>query len=71
MKDRASKGKSKGITRRAIVHGAGVLAGAAAYAGHPLAAAERREAPSDDEDPRVLRYRETDHIRWFYRRARM
>ena len=71
MEHRASKGKSKGVTRRAIVGGAGLAVGTAAFAGQDPAADERTQTASADDDPRVLTYRETDHIRWFYRRARM
>jgi hypothetical protein len=72
MADAVSKGRRQGVTRRGVVAAAGLVVGtAAAQAGPGLPADARHEAEPEDDDPRVLRYRETDHIRWFYRRARM
>lgn len=71
MKNGAPKGTSGKMERRAFVGGFGVIAGTAACAGKGVAAEERHDAGVDPDDQRHLSYRETDHIRWFYRRARM
>ena len=71
MNNKAPEGRSRKLGRRTFVQGFGVIAGTAACAGQELAADERHDSGLDPDDPRHLPYRETDHVRWFYRRARM
>jgi hypothetical protein len=61
-----------GLARRALVRGMAGGAGAlAALATGADAAAEQEQAAAASDDPTRLNYRETEHVRWFYRRARM
>ena len=69
MKVNRPKSTSEGLGRRAVLGGIGVIAGTAACVGQQVSAEELRNIEPGDE--RHLAYRETDHIRWFYRRARM
>lgn len=58
------------LARRALLTGASAAAAGAAFA---TIAAEGQEETAEQEaasDPRRLSYRETDHIRQFYARAR-
>ena len=62
-----------GLARRALVRGmAGGAGGLAAIAAGADASAEQEQvAKTPASDPTRLNYRETEHVRWFYRRARM
>jgi hypothetical protein len=55
------------VGRRNLMRG--LVAGAAAVPALTGVAASPPDV-SDNSDPRVVRYRETDHVRSFYRRAR-
>lgn len=71
MKKDAPEGTGKRLGRRALLEGVGVIAGTVVCAGREVAADEHRDANAGPRDERHLSYRETDHIRWFYQRARM
>jgi len=55
--------KKSGVTRRGLLTGAGVAAGAAAAAVALPGAAEAIESPQEQAKSR---YRETDHVKRFY-----
>lgn len=74
MTEQARKSGPAPIRRRALLVGSTAIAAAAGYA---VFAPEGQEGGADEErrkaaasDPRRLGYRETDHIRQFYARAR-
>lgn len=56
------------IRRRQLLSAAGVATAAAAL---PEAASADQSPEAKDADPRSVTYQETEHIRWFYARARM
>jgi hypothetical protein len=68
-----ASGPSAGLQRRALLRGLAAGGGAiAAVAASSRASAEQeRQAETTPDDPTKLDYRETEHVRWFYRRARM
>ena len=66
----AGDGPDRGFARRALLRGLATGGAVAAVAAGGAASAEQEpEARSDD--PTRLDYSETEHVRWFYRRARM
>jgi hypothetical protein len=71
MKENAPEGTAKRLGRRVLLGGASLIAATVACAGREMAADERPDAGAAPDDQRRLFYRETDHIRWFYQRARM
>lgn len=68
-----ASGPGAGLQRRALLRGLAAGGGAvAAVAASPRVSAEQeRQAETIPDDPTKLDYRETEHVRWFYRRARM
>jgi len=69
----AGSGQSAGLPRRALLRGLAAGGGAvAAVAASTRGGAEQeQQAETTWDDPTKLAYRETEHVRWFYRRARM
>jgi hypothetical protein len=62
----AMKAESKTVARRDVLRTLGMGAGVAAAGAAPLATAARADTESNDEK-RKARYRETDHVKTFYR----
>ena len=60
--------RSPAISRRRLIGGSGVAAVALAAGSGARAAMEQDAVP---DDPRRVTYEESDHIRFFYQRARM
>lgn len=59
----------RGLSRRALLGGVGAATAAAGVIGAGRTAAATSAAAASD--PRAVSYTETDHVRWFYARARM
>jgi hypothetical protein len=65
---------SRGLPRRALLSGMAGGGGALVAAGVGNGVAKAAAEPAGDafiQDPKHLDIRETEHVRWFYRRARM
>ena len=69
-KEKSGSSPGRPVARRAFLTGASAVAAATGYA--TLAPGEPEKARTGDppSDPRKVSYRETDHIRQFYARAR-
>ena len=57
---------TKAIARRDVLRALGAGAGAAAASAGPLAGAAKADTENNDEK-RKSRYRETDHVKTYYR----
>ena len=62
----SSKGRTTPVGRREFLRTLGAGATAAAAVSGPLAGAARADSESNDEK-RKARYRETEHVKTFYR----
>lgn len=71
MKWRERDGSDRGFARRALLRGLGTSGAVAAAAAAGGAASTEQEPEASRDDPMRLDYRESEHVRWFYRRARM
>ncbi len=61
--------QTQGVDRRGFLRSLGAGAGAAAVAAAPVALTEAQAAESD-ADKKKARYRETDHVKTYYRTNR-
>jgi hypothetical protein len=64
--DTSMKSETRKVARRDFLRTLGVGAGVAVTAAGPLADAARADTETNDEK-RKTRYRETDHVKTFYR----
>ena len=66
MKEQQGKPNTAGVGRRDFLRALGAGAGVAATTAAPLADAARADNETND-DKRKARYKETDHVKAFYR----
>ncbi|HEX6143839.1 MAG TPA: hypothetical protein VFZ01_14055 [Geminicoccaceae bacterium] len=69
---KTSRRSRRSFSRRRLLEGGAGLGGAAAAVAGVAGAARAADDPvPPEDDPMRVRYRETEHIRAFYRRSRM
>ncbi len=66
MKEKHKTQNEAGVGRRDFLRALGAGAGVAATAAAPLATAAKADSENNDEK-RKARYKETDHVKAFYR----
>jgi hypothetical protein len=70
MADNAKKNDGHGVDRRSVLKALGLGAGAAAAATAAVVPGGPAQAAESDADKRKARYKETDHVKAFYRTNR-